>query len=684
MKTSFFTSLFLVLGLLSQQASAAAWTMLRASEKLEAAIANHTDEVEFDLAGSGKNMRMPTADDAAVAKPAAKPKDAKKPADKADKKAAKAADKADNEGRFSKELVLPLEGFLVQGIPLALRDTVDSDNRLQTSNGFYAIRAGAREFISETIAQNYKLHIISNLGLNEATEITKNFELKGGKKLSAVVEDIKGGDDLKDGNISGDKFKIQGAFIVVTTSEFAKMRVASEAVTLDLGQVYFHYRSFEEATKNRITTGPKADYFPKTEKEWIAEFYKAGRVYIDLVEANKGGKFDFINNLRILHQEDEGNLSLAGIQMLDHKGLPVTYRLKMNADNTAVSACEVVDVRHGEVKGTADLAKCLEDGTIVKAWTNRQRQDCAAFTTDNIYIIGHQEGCGDTVAFKVKDKTVMFAETAETKKLSATELEKYLDGPLPTERDPYQLFEKYNDKPNAKTLNLSHCRTGGWQTMNKGSTLTPECQPDTLYSWGPMIKIKELKNFMGNGAKAWTSLSRNIFFARSAISTFGYGEVPIRVKLKAGVKFKSSDFACQGAADREIETTVFYRDDGYYSDWVICSPKVIASWSYERPKHYDEMIKDFRRHSDRSHKAADVDYYSFDQNSVNTIFSDYGGPTVDYHDFSLNFWQRNLLEILKHTKAGDGEIMYNPDLPASEKTEEAHFRTAHPIYFNEE
>ncbi|MGK5085693.1 hypothetical protein WDW37_20585 [Bdellovibrionota bacterium FG-1] len=254
-------------------------------------------------------------------------------------------------------------------------------------------------------------------------------------------------------------------------------------------------------------------------------------------------------------------------------------------------------------------------------------------------------------------------------------------GQTPTLEDPVQLFLPA-DAIGDEGLDLSTCISGPghpglpdhdvWQKMSAD----PKCRPDTLYSWGTSGKLGNLQQAMGE-ATPWASEMGDLFLARAPISTFAYGPIPIRVKLKAGVQFFGGvGLGCYGTDD--IKNTVFYRNDGMYSDWAICSPSVIHSWSFAQPEHYDEMVLDYQ--GLKKHLPLSVDFYAFQQYEAGTYF--YGGNFDGYTVFTEEMFMRKLVGILKDTLDQVGHIYYNPGIPPSEMTRAKHFETDHPVYFN--
>lgn len=253
----------------------------------------------------------------------------------------------------------------------------------------------------------------------------------------------------------------------------------------------------------------------------------------------------------------------------------------------------------------------------------------------------------------------------------------------PTPKEPFRLYDPIEISGQQKLLNLSTCanRPGAWEKMRPGNgrPLAPECEPDTLYSWGAQDKIDFLKVALGK--ENWKEVFRTVYAARSPLSTFGYGPIPIRIKLKSspelfsGPAWLSRDW-CESQATQLTMKVYFNRRDDY-SDWSFCNSQVIHSWSYGTPEHYDEVIRELAFFDTKKDRLDEFDFYAFEQASVKTVF----GVTVDYHLFTREKLTESMIAWQALAEQG-GLIFYSPSLPESEKTRDAHFKTEHPVYFN--
>ncbi|MCI5071434.1 hypothetical protein MRY82_00630 [bacterium] len=160
-------------------------------------------------------------------------------------------------------------------------------------------------------------------------------------------------------------------------------------------------------------------------------------------------------------------------------------------------------------------------------------------------------------------------------------------------------------------------------TIAGTSKLQDKCRPEFLYSWGNEKKLEELKSVAGNGA--WShgfapSISdalsdqniRVLYMGLTPASTFPYGDVMVRLKVRPDVSFiniESEWFRHNWGADcskvsQNIKDNVIvykYRVfDGpalpayqVYLEYQACSPRVFESWSHDTKYNYDEIVKDY-------------------------------------------------------------------------------------------
>jgi hypothetical protein len=191
-----------------------------------------------------------------------------------------------------------------------------------------------------------------------------------------------------------------------------------------------------------------------------------------------------------------------------------------------------------------------------------------------------------------------------------------------------------------------------------------DCAVDTLYSWGPEVKIRDLERRIGaNGP--WQGI-RALYSTVSPITTFGYGPLVVRIKLKPNIIFQASGYqSCAGAQPN----TVYVRYDSF-ADWTICDPSVIHSWSYGTPEIYDEIVREMKKY-----EATPQSIFYYEQGEQGNLFN----FAEDRHKFRKGIFKHNLDLLREIIQNNQGHIYFNPDLPAEEKTRQKHYETRYPL-----
>lgn len=584
------------------------------------------------------------------------------------------------ESRPSNKLVLPLENLLIQGIPAFLvKDTPKEDLIVITHNGRnynFAIRANIRDFLAKAIVKGYKFDIYSQLPLESVNAALLEIKISG-KSFKDLVENIKSKEDMNDGKFNFTIWQGQKSPPFLVTSSGALPGNQNDfPLAVDLGPTYYNYDSFASVEANRKAGDSN---FPANEELWYAERFKIGQLYLLLEESENIATDQFANIRDRFFQENRKHLSRIGIEKILGEFKELRAQYKISDDKNSVSGCTLISWRHNKIIGLTKMSDCMDSDKPIAYWTDRKKKQCSYFTKELAIIKDKASGCDQDHIYFLKDEKVwiVYQESNDISSLTDENLAAYLSGPKPNENNVFLLWQK-QFKKKTEVLNLQSCRDRGYQTnkLKPGTDeLFPGCEPDVLYSWGPQVKIEDFKKVMGIGP--WAKfLPRTIFTTRSPIATFGYGPVSMRIKLISNVKFKNSGYyLCKGTA--EELTTVFFRKDDSYADWVICSPNVIHSWSYSLKPHYDEMIKDYQQ---RKVKPIEADYYGSNQYQQQNIFT----HNLDGHNFSEMTLVHYLKGILKQIETNQNGIFYNPDIPENQKNIQNHFMTTVPTYFNEE
>lgn len=200
-------------------------------------------------------------------------------------------------------------------------------------------------------------------------------------------------------------------------------------------------------------------------------------------------------------------------------------------------------------------------------------------------------------------------------------------------------------------------------------TFKPECAPDTLYSWQDRVKLQLFFPFSDAAVRAINF--RFLYAWRTPWLSSPYGSALLRIKLKPGVRFvaineyPSPDARnCHSGESGTIH--VGYRSVGAesYSEYILCSPDVVESWSVDTREALAEI--DRERAWIGSHASDDYDSY-VRRTDLDVIAAHLPAEETEPKLASL----REL--------AGDGRIFYAPGVPEDRAR---HFATKQPGYFN--
>ncbi len=247
----------------------------------------------------------------------------------------------------------------------------------------------------------------------------------------------------------------------------------------------------------------------------------------------------------------------------------------------------------------------------------------------------------------------------------------------------------------AKTYfeNCSNESTGGLSIPFSGSIKKHEfrqdCAPDILYSWQANQKV-DWSRFPHN------PLTKGIYLYtwRTPIATYAFGDIQIRIKLKPNIKFKwfeknrgEQRLTCPQADQEEtiyVLTTTYSKT---VSEYLICSPKVMHSWSvntkaafYEAKNELIFITSNFKDMPQR------FDAFGFGFNrkripplnkefSSDSYFVNWDGDKIEWSDERL---MKSLNSLKKRSIEERELIFYAPDVKANRQE---HLSTKVPSYF---
>lgn len=642
-----------------------------------------------------------------------------------------------------RRILLPIEGFLVSRVPERYQHDYGNafSMEIDGKDVVFAVRRDAESFILKMRQDGIELHFVSSFDAQTTKRLVERLRYyiyyydRDMQARTLTRESFESG-VLTLAALPGGA---RDTDLIATVPSVAVAK-ADRARTFDTGRLLYLFPTFEAAKENRRTARENAAKIPKTESEWLVDFDRVSALYFYVNRRNagyvNGASLDEIaRNIGLTTAKiagygrdllanrvkpDEyawntvnGKLVCQRIEVLVNKrveeplsvcltNLSVNYEFETDASGRRVSRCvaKTAEEQSRMIPIAPGLEECLKSRPAEFAWEKRDRSSCASFVPapkgrGSIRLgDASADRCADRFSkvLKKDGRLVVFTAFPGWEGLAETELDKRIAAPKPNEENVERLWDTEDDS-NERGVNLATCmdedNDQGWGGNGKkyghmkedgSKQLLSQCRPDTLYSWGDENKFRVLREQMSGDA--WKPI-RAIFTTPGAVATFNYGPIPLRIKLRPGVKFKRTDshYSCgyDGRVTEEQRETVYYRKDEY-KDWVICSTDVIESWSHSMPQHYDEIIKDLRDHRRRP-GPENVIYYYYLQNDKKTIF------TEDALDGRSGYTEKVLKDFLRQfvrrVRENKGEVFYNPKTPPERRTVEEHFRTDRPLYFNQ-
>jgi len=220
--------------------------------------------------------------------------------------------------------------------------------------------------------------------------------------------------------------------------------------------------------------------------------------------------------------------------------------------------------------------------------------------------------------------------------------------------------------------------------------LPAPCRPDTLYSWGGLHKLGDLEKEAGEG-KPWSDrFSTNIFTHINPVATFGYGTHAFRFKLKSSTKFllvsSSDDEVANNGLCRKFLSAEAQKDTVLVRAWnlngltgvdyIMCSPKVLHSWSMDTRTHYDEVVASLSWNDKYAAGNGSNDWIPYVYSNGTAELFD---TSLDSLDWSADTLLKDMQTMRRFAAAGKDKLVFAPGVA---KNEADHFSTTHPIYWN--
>lgn len=611
-------------------------------------------------------------------------------------------------------VVLQVEDLLAQPVSRAEAQSYQKQERLfsvtkpgsRQKLSFY-MRPNAEALIAALAQRHFSLRFASSLGAPMLKAFLEKVPMSGGTAWDKYQNRLLTDKELKKGlwDLKEVEPNLKLVLFLTTQEKAINADQQEQQITFSLPSIKF-YETYMEA-KRRANA---------SESDWLLSQQVLGRIYLAFSEASnlseardrlkdeplesgrhgslvmegrwdkKEPRWQFSADFKTINtcaefdnNTDKVIRSLPKSECIAISKTDVRY---VSDDSNLTSTCQLFEAESGATIENAPAQKCLDAFPKNKKtyWRGNTQNNCAYFTNDLYYVAAAPASKCDDEHLLINPNNHQPTVVPHRDGMEKLTLQQIFASPPPDSKNIFRLWAPYDaDSKVGFTL-------GGCQIPDEGNHAAkdiPRCHPDTLYSWGIQAKLDYLKAAMGNGR--WKNTFRTLYASRSAVATDGYGPIPVRFKIRSDAKWKKvpdgPHFTCDNVKDPE-NTIYYYTWTGGYGvglDYAICSPQVLASWSYATPEHYDEIVKDFLYLTNPSVPDSKREMYVHGDGDYITTWS----VDFDGHDFSKATLKSSLVGMQRMINAKSGDIYYNPNIRSSEKNRESHFSTDHPIWFNE-
>ncbi|RYZ92786.1 MAG: hypothetical protein EOP06_03200 [Proteobacteria bacterium] len=189
--------------------------------------------------------------------------------------------------------------------------------------------------------------------------------------------------------------------------------------------------------------------------------------------------------------------------------------------------------------------------------------------------------------------------------------------------------------------------------LSKCTMIESVCSIDTIYSWGSKEKLTYIEGSMPDGEQ-WIGApngNRAIYALFSAVGTYAYGDIPVRIKLKPN--------SFEVFPNWEVKLT---------------DASVIDSWSFGTAEQYDEIVRDLRQFQSGKLWFGYHATKGIEDGSKDRLF--YSG-LLDNHAFTEASLKKSLLNLIEMILRKEGRINFSA---GACRNRVAHFSTSYPTY----
>jgi hypothetical protein len=154
--------------------------------------------------------------------------------------------------------------------------------------------------------------------------------------------------------------------------------------------------------------------------------------------------------------------------------------------------------------------------------------------------------------------------------------------------------------------------------FDRNGKLIKDCTPEFLYSW----QKKEVLQNATSHPDGRALIPGYLYLFRTPVGTVGYGDAVVEIKPRPDInwKFLSHRRHCVGAEEEKNTVYVIYNEDWdgpvYWTEYIICSPEVIKTWSFGTPEIKERMQLEYEFVKAQKGDVNNFDWFVSPQNSL--------------------------------------------------------------------
>lgn len=301
------------------------------------------------------------------------------------------------------QLVIDLDGVLVQGIPASNRSLFPASDLIETSAGSLYVKLPQTDLFLARLPRgpNLKIVLATMKSYRDMQDIAKALKFPDGSILADAAMGIDG-DQLK---AYVNKPPSPDLTMLVATSRKIEVGPTAAGVMLPQGPGFFHYPDYKSSraageeikrTKENWSTY-YARYFPEDEEQWASHLAYRGRLFALLKDLIGLSTEDAKKAVAGLPRWDLPASKVGEAALANAKPIPFwRWVVERDAKGSRVTGCLWNEGESGAIAKSVEPENCAKHLPVKYFWAGNRRTQCVSLTEKND-VIGEvsPEHCGE-------------------------------------------------------------------------------------------------------------------------------------------------------------------------------------------------------------------------------------------------------------------------------------------------